>query len=135
MVDEFVNTHMGNNAMPITAPTPTVKSGFWSDAYTFTKGISPLRDAFKRFARNETSKEVKEILNAAIAASTGEATVSTHKAIESATGNDLGGKRTVETINDMASATITAAQNASVLEEVTYDPAPTYPGDASGNGK
>jgi len=122
--------------MPITAPTPTVKSGFWGANYAFTSGVSALRDKVKRTLRNETSRELQEVLNAAIAASTGEATIATHSEVESVAGGDnLGGKRTIDTVNDMASATITAAQVTSVLTETTYDPAPTYPGDAAGNGK
>ena len=126
---------MGDIAMSLTTPTPTVKSQFWGTDYAMSNGINPLRNRLRRVLRLNSSRELKEMLNAAIAASTGEATVSTHYQIESATGNDLGGVRATESVNDMASATVTAAQNTSVLAETTYNPAPTYPGDASGNGK
>jgi len=83
-------------------------------------------------------RRMKEMMDAAFAAAAGEATVRTFSRIANTTdpGNPVvnGGARTIDSVNAMSSATVTAAEVTMLLTIAQFNPGHDLVTDLSGNG-
>ena len=122
-------------------------SGFWGDSalttgsYALQNGLngrSAVARGIARILNKAGLRKMKEQFDAAILASIGEATVKTHSRVTGEadpTSFTNGGAVSIESVNDMANATIVAAEEANLLTLAQFNPGHNLPiEDSSGNG-
>lgn len=112
-------------------------SGFWDGAgYSLLSGKMPRRNSIRRVVNREGFREFTALFNSLVGAASGSGTGAiTTKKIAAATGNNLGGARTVESVSVINRNT--TAADVTALKEMVYGvktrPS-TYAVDKSGNG-
>lgn len=122
-------------------------SGFWgdgvgsTDTYALQNGLngrSAILHRIKTALNKAGSRRLKEEFDAALDAAVGAATARTFARIAGTAdpGNPVvnGAVRTIDTVDAMASATITAAEEAVILAAAQYNPGHDLVSDSSGNG-
>ena len=119
-------------------------SGFYGDtanttgSYALQNDRGSILHRIKVALNKGGARRYKEQFDAALDASTGEATVKTYSRVEATADTDSnaqGGARTIESVNAMDNATITAAEEAEILAAAQFNPGHNLPvEDSAGNG-
>ena len=112
-------------------------SGFWGGSgYALLSGKMPRRNSIRRVVNREGFRDFTALFNSLIGAASGSGTGAiTTKKIAAATGANLGGKRTVESVSvinrNTTAADVTALKEMTVAVKTRPS---TYARDKSGNG-
>lgn len=109
--------------------------GVYGTPYAIKYNDSQLRRRVLTVISHRAMRSDEGLLAALIGAATGGTATKTHKEIAApVTSNDVGGLRTISTINDINRVTV-AGDVTALNAFLTASRAVTYPGDKSGNGK
>lgn len=111
-----------------------VSSGFWNNSYSFIDGRSPIERGIARKMNKRGMRDVRALMDALLGAAAGGAASASYKRITHPTDSDnLGGLRTVETI-DLVNRVTTVGDDTTITSRVlSFSSQPSYPTNADRN--